>query len=95
MQSWAYQGRVKLDFIRRGKPVENGYIESVADPKAARTIASPERKLFHDLFLPSASGLHRCEALSGSKAADQHSWQTAGQSLIRKAMSQMCRRLIV
>ena len=25
---WAYQRGVKLDFIRPGKPVENGYVES-------------------------------------------------------------------
>jgi transposase InsO family protein len=28
VDGWAYQHGVKLDFIRRGKPVENGYIES-------------------------------------------------------------------
>jgi putative transposase len=28
METWAYQTGVKLDFIRPGKPVENGYIES-------------------------------------------------------------------
>jgi putative transposase len=28
MELWAYQVGVKLDFIRPGKPVENGYIES-------------------------------------------------------------------
>ena len=28
MEKWAYQTGVKLDFIRPGKPVENGYIES-------------------------------------------------------------------
>lgn len=28
MEVWAYQAGVKLDFIRPGKPVENGYIES-------------------------------------------------------------------
>jgi putative transposase len=28
MEIWAYQAGVKLDFIRPGKPVENGYIES-------------------------------------------------------------------
>lgn len=28
MEIWAYQAEVKLDFIRPGKPVENGYIES-------------------------------------------------------------------
>jgi len=28
MELWAYQTGVKLDFIRLGKPVENGYIES-------------------------------------------------------------------
>lgn len=28
MDAWAYQNRVRLDFIRPGKPVENGYIES-------------------------------------------------------------------
>ena len=28
MEAWAYQADVKLDFIRPGKPVENGYIES-------------------------------------------------------------------
>jgi putative transposase len=28
METWAYQNGVKLDLIRPGKPVENGYIES-------------------------------------------------------------------
>ena len=28
MDYWAHQAGVKLDFIRPGKPVENGYIES-------------------------------------------------------------------
>lgn len=28
METWAYQAGVKLDFIRPGKPVENGFIES-------------------------------------------------------------------
>ena len=28
MEAWAYRTGVKLDFIRPGKPVENGYIES-------------------------------------------------------------------
>jgi putative transposase len=28
METWAYQNEVKLDLIRPGKPVENGYIES-------------------------------------------------------------------
>lgn len=28
MDAWAYRNGVKLDFIRPGKPVENGYIES-------------------------------------------------------------------
>jgi putative transposase len=28
MDAWAYQYRVQLDFIRPGRPVENGYIES-------------------------------------------------------------------
>jgi putative transposase len=28
MEAWAYQYNVHLDFIRPGKPVENGYIES-------------------------------------------------------------------
>ncbi len=28
METWAYQTGVSLDFIRPGKPVENGYIES-------------------------------------------------------------------
>ena len=28
MEVWAYQNEVKLDLIRPGKPVENGYIES-------------------------------------------------------------------
>jgi putative transposase len=28
MEAWAYQYQVQLDFIRPGKPVENGYIES-------------------------------------------------------------------
>ncbi len=28
MDAWAYENRVKLDFIRPGKPVENGFIES-------------------------------------------------------------------
>ena len=29
MEAWAYQYRVDLDFIRPGRPVENGYIESL------------------------------------------------------------------
>ena len=28
MDLWAYKNGVHLDFIRPGKPVENGYIES-------------------------------------------------------------------
>ena len=28
MEAWAYQYGVQLDFIRPGRPVENGYIES-------------------------------------------------------------------
>ena len=28
MDSWAYRNQVRLDFIRPGKPTENGYIES-------------------------------------------------------------------
>jgi putative transposase len=28
METWAYENQVKLDLIRPGKPVENGYIES-------------------------------------------------------------------
>ena len=28
MDAWAYENQVKLDFIRPGKPVENGFIES-------------------------------------------------------------------
>jgi putative transposase len=28
MDAWAYQTRVKLDFIRPGRPVENGFVES-------------------------------------------------------------------
>jgi putative transposase len=28
MDAWAHQARVKLDFIRPGRPVQNGYIES-------------------------------------------------------------------
>ena len=28
LDHWAYQNKVKLDFIRPGKPVENAYIES-------------------------------------------------------------------
>ena len=28
MDVWAYRCRVQLDFIRPGRPVENGYIES-------------------------------------------------------------------
>jgi putative transposase len=28
METWAYQNGVKLDFIRPGKPVQNGFIES-------------------------------------------------------------------
>ena len=28
MDSWAYQNKVQLDFIRTGKPVENAFIES-------------------------------------------------------------------
>jgi putative transposase len=29
MEAWVYQNNVKLDLIRPGKPVENGYIESL------------------------------------------------------------------
>ena len=28
MEAWAYQAGVKIDFIRPGRPVQNGYIES-------------------------------------------------------------------
>ena len=28
MDAWAHQARVKLDFIRPGRPVQNGYVES-------------------------------------------------------------------
>ena len=28
MEVWSYQNGVKLDFIRPGKPVENGFVES-------------------------------------------------------------------
>jgi transposase InsO family protein len=28
MDLWAYQNNVHLDFIRPGRPIENGYIES-------------------------------------------------------------------
>jgi putative transposase len=28
MEAWSYQNGVKLDFIRPGKPVENGFVES-------------------------------------------------------------------
>jgi putative transposase len=28
MEVWAYKNDVKMDLIRPGKPVENGYIES-------------------------------------------------------------------
>jgi putative transposase len=28
MDAWAHQAGVKLDFIRPGRPVQNGYIES-------------------------------------------------------------------
>jgi putative transposase len=28
LETWAYANRVKLDFIRPGKPVQNGFIES-------------------------------------------------------------------
>ena len=28
MDVWSYQYRVQLDFIRPGRPVENGYIQS-------------------------------------------------------------------
>ncbi len=28
MEAWSYQTGVKLDFIRPGKPVENGFCES-------------------------------------------------------------------
>jgi putative transposase len=28
MDAWAHQRQVKLDFIRPGRPMENGYIES-------------------------------------------------------------------
>jgi putative transposase len=29
VDAWAYQAGVKLDFIRPGKPAENGFIESI------------------------------------------------------------------
>jgi len=28
MDAWSYQNRVRLDFIRPGRPVENGFVES-------------------------------------------------------------------
>lgn len=28
MDAWAYENQVKLDFIRPGRPVENGFIKS-------------------------------------------------------------------
>lgn len=31
METWAYENGVKLDFIRPGKPVQNGFIESFMD----------------------------------------------------------------
>ena len=49
MEAWAYQYRVDLDFIRPGRPVENGYIESfnnsairVNDEGAAGQTQPPE-----------------------------------------------------
>jgi putative transposase len=31
MDAWTYRHGVKLDFIRPGKPMENGYIESFTE----------------------------------------------------------------
>jgi putative transposase len=36
MDAWAYRHGVTLDFIRPGKPVENGYIESFNAPTTGR-----------------------------------------------------------
>jgi putative transposase len=43
MEAWAYQYGVQLAFIRPGKPVENGYIESYMDPARAQAIFRNER----------------------------------------------------
>jgi putative transposase len=43
MEAWAYQYGVQLDFIRPGRPVENGYIESYMDPARAQAIFRNER----------------------------------------------------
>jgi putative transposase len=32
MDAWTYQYGVRMDFIRPGKPIDNGYIESYMDP---------------------------------------------------------------
>jgi putative transposase len=53
MDLWAYRNRVHLDFIRPGKPVENGYIESFngklrnecLNVEAFFTLADARRKL--------------------------------------------------
>ena len=36
MEAWAYQYGVQLDFIRPGRPTENGYVESYMDPARAQ-----------------------------------------------------------
>ena len=43
MESWAYQYRVDLDFIRPGRPVENCYIESYMDPARAQATFRDEQ----------------------------------------------------
>jgi putative transposase len=53
MDLWAYKNGVHLDFIRPGKPVENGYIESFngelqdecLNVEVFFTLADPRRKL--------------------------------------------------
>lgn len=36
MEAWAYQYGVQLDFIRPGRPTENGYVESYMAPARAQ-----------------------------------------------------------
>jgi putative transposase len=43
MDLWAYQHGVQLDFIRPGRPTENGYIESYMDPARAQATSRSEQ----------------------------------------------------
>jgi hypothetical protein len=38
MEAWAYQYGVQLDFIRRGRPVENSYSENPSTISCATSV---------------------------------------------------------